>query len=73
MSTLVPIPLHVLSVEEKKLAYKLSTSTRVAFDVMITIAMSIALVVYFPDKLGAYTPPSKAVSLLRARSTKEAK
>ena len=31
----------------KKLAYKLSTSTRVAFDVMVTIAMSKALVFFF--------------------------
>ena len=35
--------MHVYSIENKKLAYKLSTSTRVAFDVMITIAMSNAL------------------------------
>ena len=35
----------------KKLAYKLSTSTRVAFDVMVTIAMSKALVLFFFGKL----------------------
>ena len=40
------MPVHVWSVA-KKLAYKLSTSTRVAFDVMVTVAMSKALVNFF--------------------------
>ena len=43
----MPLVMHVYSIENKKLAYKLSTSTRVAFDVMITIAMSNALEFFF--------------------------
>jgi hypothetical protein len=42
-----------------------STSTRVSFDVVVTIAMSKALIIFFWD-LGAYTSLSKAVSLHRA-------